>query len=65
MSERDEYAVDIIRALQRGEETASTRAVKFLKRRLTEAAIHGCHHCHEGEAGTPCWWCGLKNRKRA
>lgn len=34
----------------------------FLKTRLTDAAKAGCHHCHEGERGTPCWWCGLKNR---
>ena len=32
----------------------------FLRNRLTEAAIAGCHQCDEGEKGTPCWWCGLK-----
>jgi len=37
-------------------------AVKFLATRLTAAARAGCHHCHEGARGTPCWWCGLKNK---
>lgn len=45
-------------------QVAATRAVRFLRNRLTQAAIHGCHHCDEGERGKPCWWCGLKNTKR-
>lgn len=45
-------------------QTQATLAIRFLQRRLTEAAIHGCHHCDEGERGAACWWCGLKNTKR-
>lgn len=60
----DEYADTVIKALKKGEPGAAERAAKFMKRRLTPAAIFGCHHCHEGDSGTPCWWCGLKNRKR-
>lgn len=41
--------------------TAIGETLKFLNRRLTEAAKHGCHHCGEGERGSPCWWCGLRN----
>ena len=37
------------------------RALAFLRTRLTDAAKAGCHHCGEGEKGSPCWWCGLKN----
>ncbi len=40
---------------------AIERAVTFLTTRLTEAARHGCHHCGEGERGTPCYHCGLRN----
>lgn len=36
-------------------------AVTFLRTRLTDAAKSGCHHCGEGDRGTPCWRCGLKN----
>ena len=40
---------------------AVDRAIAFLETRLTDAAIHGCHHCDEGDrAGAPCWWCGLR-----
>lgn len=43
---------------------AAGAAVDFLNRRLTDAARVGCHHCDEGEPGTPCWWCGLKSNKQ-
>lgn len=40
---------------------AATGTIRFLERRLTDAAKAGCHHCTEGPRGAPCWWCGLKN----
>lgn len=36
-------------------------ALYFGRKRLTDAARGGCHHCGEGDHGTPCHWCGLKN----
>jgi hypothetical protein len=63
----DEYAGSLIAALKANPNGADAALVarvrKFLDRRLTDAAKGGCHHCHEGESGAPCWWCGLKNRK--
>jgi hypothetical protein len=38
-------------------------ALKFLRRRLTDAAKAGCHHCDEGEPGQPCHWCGLRTTR--
>jgi hypothetical protein len=70
MTEKEDYAQLLIRDLQQAAKNSPNgrvlllRAADFLNRRLTEAAIGGCHHCHEGDTGTPCWWCGLKNRKR-
>lgn len=48
------------------EQTPAIRALlrrvnRFLKNRLTEAAIEGCHHCDEDEPPAPCHWCGLKS----
>lgn len=41
------------------------RTIRFLDRRLTDAAKAGCHHCDDvQEKGGPCWWCGLKVRGR-
>lgn len=41
------------------------RTIRFLDRRLTDAAKAGCHHCDDvQERGGPCWWCGLKKRGR-
>ncbi len=35
----------------------------FLRRRLTDAAKGGCHHCGEQETRyAPCHWCGLKGK---
>lgn len=58
------YAGPIIEALKRGDPGAAELALKFMRFRLTDAAIHGCHHCDENElVGVPCHWCGLKTRK--
>lgn len=45
-------------------QTAVAEVLRFLDRRLTDAAKAGCHHCDEGERGTPCRWCGLKTNRR-
>ncbi len=54
-----------VQALHHGAEAdknaALLAAADFITERLTEAAIEGCHHCGEGDKGSPCWWCGLKN----
>lgn len=71
----DKHAAGIIRDLTKALRAApagtvpadvqvqATRAVRFLKRRLTPAAVHGCHHCDEGLPGEPCWWCGLRSTR--
>lgn len=65
----DEYAGALLIALRRArrlqkpiEPELIDRLISFLRRRLTAAAKSSCHHCHEGERGAPCWWCGLRNR---
>ena len=40
-------------------------AIDFLKRRMTDAAKAGCHHCdEERDRPAPCRWCGLKGKGR-
>lgn len=69
----DEYAGTLLTDLRRAERGTSgqadrdlvERVIRFLDRRLTDAAKAGCHHCDDvGEPGAPCWWCGLKRRGR-
>jgi hypothetical protein len=56
------YAALIIQALRENHAGASARAAAWLEANLTEAAIHGCHHCGEADRhGAPCWWCGLRD----
>lgn len=58
----DRFAGPVIAALKKDKSTAAVnRAIAFLEKRLTDAAKGGCHHCDEGDKGSPCWWCGLKN----
>lgn len=62
---RSRYAKDIIAALRAGAPGAAADAAEWLSRNLTDAAIHGCHHCGEGDnPSSPCWWCGLRDRQR-
>lgn len=69
---QDEYAGELIKDLRRqaragngADQVLTTRAIRFLERRLTDAAKAGCHHCDDvAEKGSPCWWCGLKKRGR-
>lgn len=52
------YHVEALRTLPHPE---AHEAADFLERRLTDAALDGCHHCDEGDStDAPCWWCGLK-----
>lgn len=68
----DQYAGELIKALRKQaragngiDQVLATRVIRFLERRLTDAAKAGCHHCDErGEAYAPCWWCGLKRKGR-
>lgn len=41
-------------------------AIAFLRARLSEAALAGCHHCDEegNGRGAPCHWCGLVYSRR-
>jgi hypothetical protein len=66
---RDKFAGPVIAALNELQRTAPhesvERALLFLRSCLTDAAVEGCHHCGEGEEpGSPCWWCGLHNKRR-
>jgi hypothetical protein len=65
---RDRFGGDLLTALRAAKAGGSPagallidRLIWFLDKRLTDAAKGGCHHCGEGDKGTPCWWCGLRN----
>lgn len=71
MKNRDKFGGPVIRDLRAFIESntpmnlsAVEAALDFLETRLTDAAIHGCHHCGEVERGAPCHWCGLAERAR-
>lgn len=65
MKKRDMFAGPVIKALETlDQDEPVLRAIDFLRSRLTDAAIAGCHHCGEGESSAPCWWCGLRNMRR-
>lgn len=51
------YGRAVIQALRLGDVAF---AIAWLEASLTDAALDGCHHCGEREAGEPCRWCGLK-----
>lgn len=57
-----QYAQSILRPDQSDARERLDFVIEFLQQRLTEAAISGCHHCNEGQSGSPCWWCGLANQ---
>lgn len=57
--------IDALRASGLTGNAAVALAIDFLRANLTDAAIHGCHHCGESDADeSPCRWCGLRDTPR-
>lgn len=58
--------IDELRNAHRSDSAgAIANAIDFLRANLTDAAIHGCHHCGEqDDPGAPCRWCGLRDKPR-
>lgn len=64
MRER-EYGNAIVAALRSGHPAAVEQAIDWLKANLTDAALHGCHHCGEADRDdAPCRWCGLRDKPK-